>query len=987
MSKSLEVLESLQIGATHHGFRVERITPLPRMMMTAVELRHMKSGAKMLHLAADDAENLFSIAFRTPPPDDTGVPHILEHCVLCGSKRYPVKDPFVELLKTSLATFLNAATYPDRTLYPCASMNPKDFHNLMRVYCDAVFFPLLTEDHFRQEGHHFEITPEGKLTVKGVVYNEMRGVYSDPDGLLDRHVQQLLFESNAYGRDFGGDPKAIPSLTYQQYLQFHRDYYHPSNAWIFTYGNVELPVTLEVLDREYLSKFDARGFDTGIKPLALWDKPRQAAFTYPIDADDSMEGRTDIAVAFATNDKRDVMANLAMKVVNIYLLDNAASPLRKALIDSRLGQELGGSGHADYQRDTFFIVVLKGSEPDRAEAVEDLILKTVKAEVERGFDPGKVESALHRLELSSREIRPQYPLNLMDRVLGTWLYDSDPLGAVDISGHLDELRETLKRDKRLLERTAEQWLLDNTHRLRVTLSPDKEYVEKLDRETSAEMDRLLAGMSAGERREVAEVAARLEKMQSEGNTPEALATLPRLAKSDVSPEPLPLPYEVERAGAGDLLRVPMYAGGIGYLNLALQVSGLTEEELLLLPLLCEAMCKGGAGGMDYAAMAEREAASTGSLDFSAGMITHIDGPDKAVVRVAGWLKALDSEWPQAMSVFSDRLFRPDFTDKERLRDIVLQSRVGWRNQIVPSGNAYASLYAGRNLTPALGFAERLQGCTQARYIDRLASELDSILDSLPGRLDALHKKILAGATPIAAVLGADSTYAVVREWCAANADTFAGNGGRQQPFGPLGGSDRVGLAAPADIAYAACVMPGPSVADPMAPALVLLGTQLSFGYLWNEVRVKGGAYGVRASLDGGRGSFNFSSYRDPNIERTLGVYLKAQGFVDDEMDLSPQGVEQAVIGTFKQLDAPMRPSSAVLTALSRYASGETEAFRREFRSRLLGLAGEDIKKAADKVFSSMGGAPVCALSSREKLTEENAKMERPLDIEPLWEHA
>jgi Zn-dependent M16 (insulinase) family peptidase len=387
-------------------------------------------------------------------------------------------------------------------------------------------------------------------------------------------------------------------------------------------------------------------------------------------------------------------------------------------------------------------------------------------------------------------------------------------------------------------------------------------------------------------------------------------------------------------------------------------------------------------------MAEREAANTGALDFSAGMATHMDGPEKAMVRISGWLKALDSEWSKAQSVFGDRLFRPDFADLERLRDIILQSRVAWRNQIVPSGNAYASLYAARNLNPALGMAERLQGCTQARYIDRIAADMNaSGLGGLSEKLAALHRKALAAATPSAAMLGADSTYALVREWFAGCAEICGGAGRRQAFFGPLAGSDRVGLAAPADIAYAACAMPAPSLADPSAPALVLLGTQLSYGYLWNEVRVKGGAYGVRASLDGGRGSFNFSSYRDPNIERTLGIYLGTQGFVDNAMDLSAHGVEQAIIGAFKQLDMPIRPSSAVSIAQSRLVSGETEAFLREFRGRLLGLDANAIKKAADKVFSAMGGAPVCVLSSREKLTEENGKMERPLAIEPLWERA
>ncbi|MDR1744981.1 MAG: insulinase family protein, partial [Planctomycetota bacterium] len=689
----MNTVDTLRPGETRHGFAVSRVVPIPSMNMTAVFLRHDKSGAHMLHLAAGDPENLFSIAFRTPPPDDTGLPHILEHSVLCGSKRYPVKDPFVELLKTSLATFLNAFTYPDRTIYPCSSMNARDFHNLMRVYCDAVFFPILSEDHFRQEGHHFEFAPGGALTVKGVVYNEMRGVYSDPDSILDRRVQAILFDSNAYGRDYGGDPKVIPHLTYKQYLDFHRRFYHPSNAWIFSYGDADPDATLEILDREYLGSFDAIPLDSTIKPLVRWTEPRRAAFSYPLDADAPERARTDIAVALATNDRRDVLENLAMKVIDAYLLDNAASPLRKALIDSRLGEELGGSGHADYQRDTFFIVTLKGSEADRAEAVEDLILKTVHDECARGFDAGKVESALHRLELASREINPQYPLRLLDRVFSAWLYDSDPLEQVDISGHLDALRAELRRDPRFLEGVADKWIVQNRHRLRIALVPDKRYIEKSDRENADAMAAILATMSEEDKKRTDDIAKRLEAMQSEGNSPEALATLPRLGRKDVSPDPLPLEYAVEKPGGRDLVRVPLYAGGVGYCNLSLILSGLDDDDVMLLPTLCEALGKSGAAGLDYADMAAREAAATGALDFSAGLLPNVDGADKSALRLAVWLKALDTDWDKALGILSDRLFRADFADRDRLRDILLQNRMYWRESIVPSGNAYAALYA------------------------------------------------------------------------------------------------------------------------------------------------------------------------------------------------------------------------------------------------------------------------------------------------------
>ncbi len=983
---------NVSAGDRVHNFTVVRTVPIASMNLQAVELRHPKSGARMLHLVADDPENLFSIAFRTPPTDDTGLPHILEHSVLCGSKRYPVKDPFVELLKTSLATFLNAMTYPDRTVYPCSSMNAKDFHNLMRVYADAVFFPVLSQDHFRQEGHHYEFDPEGRLTIKGVVYNEMRGVYSDPEGLLDRHLQETLFSSNEYGHDYGGDPWSIPQLTYEQYAKFHQTYYHPSNAWIFTYGNVPLASTLEILDRDYLGKFDAIQLDSSISPLKRWEKPHHSSKPYPIDSGESTLNKTDIAVAWATNDRRDVLENLAMKTIDQYLLDNAASPLRKALIDSKLGEELGPSGHADHQRDTSFGVTLKGSEPERAKQVEQLILDTIRKECDQGFDPGKIEAALHRFELSAREIRPQYPLRLLERVFAAWLYDTDPLSQLDISLRLDELRKTLAKQPRYLENIARKQLVDNPHRFLLSLHPDPEYMARKEEDLARDMARRLEQMSAETRQEVAETAERLEAMQSEGNSPEALATLPRLAKTDVSPDPIPLDYSVEKVARRDFLRVPMYAGGIGYFTATMSLSGLAREEILLLPFLTEALGKTGAAGHGYAEMAEREAAVTGGLDFSPTISSRIDNPKNASLRLAVWMKALESDWGKALEVMSERLFQADFSDLDRLRDILLQARMNWRNAIVPSGNAYASLYAAQFLGRELSLSESLFGCTQARYVDNLATDLAKDgkgLAELAGRLAVLRDKILTGATPTFGLVGSDASVGLTRAWVERFASRFGGTGATQSLADwpePSRQEVRIGIAAPSEIAYVARSLPAPALTSLDAPALVMLGIQLSYGYLWNEVRVKGGAYGVRAAFEGFRGCFNFSSYRDPNISATLGAYARVGDFIEDGMDLSPHGLEQMLIGAMKVLDVPMRPSSALSTAMSRHLSGETEKFRKDFRTRLLGLDAGSVRAAAHRLFSGYEGRPVCVLTSREKLLEENRKHpDGGFRIEALWD--
>jgi Zn-dependent M16 (insulinase) family peptidase len=959
------------------------------MGLSALEFRHEKSGARLLHLAAPDPENLFAAAFRTPPPDDAGLPHIMEHSVLCGSRRYPVKDPFVELLKTSLATFLNAFTYPDRTIYPCASLNHRDFRNLLRVYADAVFFPLLSEDHFLQEGCHLDFPADGRPRFKGVVYNEMRGVYSDPDGIRDRHIQRLLFASNAYGRDYGGDPAGIPGLTYRRYLDFHRTYYHPANAWLMSYGDADIRETLEILDREFLDRFAAARPDTAIAPLERWSAPRRERFAYPLDPEDSPAGKTDISLAFAANDRGDRLSGLALRLIDCYLLDNAASPLRKALIDSKLGEDLGDSGYADHQRDTYFVVTLKGSEADRAGAVEELILDVLRRECAAGFAPDKLASALNQFELSAREIRPQYPLHLMERVFGSWLYGLDPLAYVQVPKLLAELRAALAGDPRFLEGRAEKWFLDNPHRLRLVLEPDRDFLAKREGEAAGAAAAVLAGLDGEGRTRARETARRLEAAQSAPNSPEALASLPRLTLAEVPPEPPPLDFRPGRAADRDFLEVPLPAGGIGYLDLRLRLGGLEPGDLDWLPLFCEAVAKGGAGGLDYAAMAEREAACLGDLDFSAGLACHVEGPDRAGPSLAVWLKALEPDWARALGVLEDRLFAADFSDRDRLRDIVLQSRLAWRGQIVPAGNSFAALYAARRLNPALAASERLGGCTQARFMDRLAGDLEAELPRLPGRLAALRERLLAGCRPAAAQIGSPAVQAASRAWLERQASRLGGRTAADPP-GPAasgdGGPERIGLAAPAEVAFAAQALPAPALAHPDAPALVLLGVQLTFGHLWNEVRVKGGAYGVRAAFDGARGVFSLSSFRDPNIFRTLEAFASCPGFVAGGMDLSPAGLEQAIIGTLKTLDQPLRPAGAVATALTRHLSGEDGDFRRAFRRRLLSLTATEVAGAAERLFSRLPSAPVCALAGREKLAEENGRAgDRALAVESLWE--
>ncbi len=968
---------NLNIGDMIHGFSLKAITPLPQIASVAYRFEHEKSGARLLHLYADDPENLFAAAFRTPPPDDTGLPHILEHSVLCGSKKYPVKDPFATLLQISLATFLNAMTYPDKTVYPCASMNERDFFNLMGVYCDAVFEPRITEMFFKQEGHHFDFAEPGNvqspLIIKGIVYNEMKGNYSDLDGIMFRNITTGVCPDNAYGKDSGGDPDAIPSLTYEQFVEFHRTYYHPSNSLLFLYGNIASNKSLEFLDQEYLSRFERIEINTRIAPQPRWQEPRRQTISYPVGANEDTTRKTAVTITFLANDLTDAVTTLAMQVLDHYLLSNAASPLRKALIDSRLGQELTQAGYMDHQRDTLFTAGLKGTEPDAAEKIEALVKQVCADQVTQGLDRSKVEAAIHRYEMAAKEIQSAYPLRLMDRVYNSWLYDADPLHNLRLNDHLLELRRRFESEPGFLEGILEKFIVKNPHYKVDTFVPDKEYSTRRETEFRKLMADRKAAMTPEELESIRREAEELAAMQSHVNTPEELATLPRLSRADVPEEPYELPVSREEVAGRPCLFTDTFSNGVNYIQLAFDLSGLEDGLWDYVPLFCEAMTKMGAAGLDYVAMAEREAACSGGVGASANVAGRVDDALHVQPFIMVQSKALDRKLEEMLSVLHDRLTAPDFTDLDRLRDVILQGRIHRRASIIPAGNMYSTLYAGRHLSRNGRLNERLGGVTQIKFFDKLAENFDQERDRIVHKLEAIARFLRVKERLYASFVGDTECRTKTAAWLGTALSDFREESIPQEDsaFNPAAGTAE-GIATPADVAFVAAVMQAVGAAHELAPALLLLSTNLSYGFLWNEIRAKRGAYGGHARYQAANGIFAFSSYRDPCIGETLQTYAQVFEHIDRQMDLSASAIEQAVIGTLKTIDKPIRPSQAVGVTLARFLSGDTPEFHRDFRMRLLGLTSEDVRRAAADILApAFDKAAVCVLSSREKLDAAN----------------
>lgn len=956
---------AMEVGEKAHGFVVKQVVPLPRLRMMAYVCEHEATGARVAHFHADDAEQLFAIAVRTPPADDTGLPHIVEHTVLCGSRKYPVKEPFTELLKTSLATYLNAFTAYDMTIYPCASMNRKDFYNLASVYCDAVFHPRLLREHFQQEGHHYELNEAGELTIKGVVYNEMKGYYAELSDVVTRQVRRQLFEGSCYAHDAGGDPAAIPSLTYEQFKAFHAAHYHVGNASFFFYGSLPTEEHLAFLAAECLGDAERRDAAALGVPVCQC-RARRVTVPYPIAAHESPERRAAHVAAFLTHDIEDTVMSLALQILDYYLLGNEAAPLRRALIESRIGSATIHTGLMLHQRLAYFGIGLRGSGADQADAFWERVQETLKKIIRDGLDKERIKVALYQRELALRSEVCMSSAFMALYPATAWLYGL-PL---DHFFHLDEdvaqLHERLRQNPRYLEEVLEEMLVRNERYCLVTCVPDREYFARQEAKQREQLAARLAELSAAEREQIRAEAVRLAEMQVTPDPPEAKATLPRLRLAEVSREPLLLPRVMEAVGSATLIATDVFTNGLAYVALAVDLRGLEEELWEYVPVYMDAVTKVGAGGLDFAALAEREAACCAGIAVTFGALRRRD--DQAAVRALLQMgtTALARELPRALEVMEERLLRVEFGDIERLRNVLRQLRTRMRDSMPDRMTEHARWYSARSFSAVAALQERVNGLTGARAIERVVGEFEQRHEGVIEKLERIRAYIAAHRAVCLSIAGADESVQQAREWLAA-LQTGAQPVRAAAVTVPARPENYLGVSIAAQVAANALSipleMPGEAVA-----LMMLLGQQLTYGYLWERVRMQGSAYHAAAWYRQGAGVFGMISGDDPHIARTLEIYKGVCDYIENEMDLSASGMEQAIIGTLRRYDRPVRGMDASTQALEDWACGITPEEERRERARLLGLTGEDIRRlSVEQMRPAFERAVVSVVAGRELL--------------------
>ena len=992
-----------QPGAELHGFRLRSATPVPEVRSVAYLLEHPASGARLLHLHTADPENLFSVSFPTPPPDDTGVAHILEHCVLAGSRRFPVREPFFEMIKMSMATFINAMTGEDSTYYPVASNVAKDLFNLAEVYFDAVFHPLLTEQTFRREGHH--LTPRGeangggagRLAISGIVYNEMKGAFSDPDACLGRQLNHNLLPDTIYSHESGGTPEAIPDLDYDFFRRYHATYYHPTNAYFFAYGDIAtadycrfLGARLSDFTRRPVSWPPGAGADAFAPARQQrWSEPRVLRESYPIGAAEPEAERTYLVNAWLTGDALDPVDAALMRILSLILAGNEAAPLRKAIVQSRLGADLTYSGSSSVGREATFLIGLRGSESDRAGQFRELVDSTLQRVADTGISPELVETAFRQAAFEYLEVQPLFPLHTLFRVVGSWLYGEDPLSFLRLGTHLETCRARWAQEPDLFGRLLRERLLDNPHRLNMVLRPDRAMQERFDQRLAARVQSLEREMSEAQIAQAAADAAELEQLNSTPNTPAQLASLPQLRVDDLPAALQHVPTAVSEVAGITLLRNDVFSNGVNYLALDFDLTGLPAELWPFLPRYLEAAAKLGVAGAGYEEVARRKAAATGGISASVSLSAHSAAAGRILRGVRFSLKALDDQMEDALAILDRVVFSVDPRDRARLQEVLVQARMRYRTGLVRGGARTASLHAGRGLDLEGHLAEIVNGLPQLALCERLTGAFDQEYAALTERIEQIRDFLLVrGRLTVSHTgteRGAGRVGAALASW---------GERLRAEPisdvdlgFTPYAAPPREGLAAQMDVAYCAQVMPAPHFSQPGAVPLEVGAHIVNLDWILPEIRFKGNAYGAWFRYDALGGSLALGSYRDPHVTRTLDVFRRTRDYVA-AANWNESDVGRAVIAVAKRGFTPLRPRPATGLALQRHLAGITPELREARHERLKATTAAEVRQALQQALAA--GFPrsaVCVVSSRDKLEQANRELDAgQLAIEEILQH-
>ena len=934
-------------------------------------LRHKKSGARIAILSNNDDNKVFYIGFRTPPEDETGVPHIIEHTTLCGSKKFPVKDPFIELAKGSLNTFLNAMTYPDKTVYPVASCNDQDFKNLMDVYLDAVFNPNITkyEEIFKQEGWHYELTgKDDELKINGVVYNEMKGAYSSPDEVLSSQIYRSLFPDNTYSKDSGGNPEYIPKLTYEAYLDFYHKYYHPSNSYIYLYGDMDVVERLEWLDKEYLSLYDYKKVNSEINKQPAFDAIKNVEAQYSITMDDSQENKTYLSYNRVVGDTLDEMLYQAFDVLDYALVSSPGAPVKQALIDAGIGDDVYGSYDAGILQPVFSFVA-KNANASQADEFESIIENTLKEVVKTGINKEALLAGINSSEFKFREADfGQFPKGLLFGLncLDSWLFDDmKPFIHLECLGTFAKLRKAVDTD--YFEKLIQEYLLDNTHGSSVTVKPKRGLGNEREEALAKELSDYKASLSDEEIKKLIEDTEHLKKYQEEPSSDEDLRKLPMLTRADMKKNAMPFSNIEDELLDVKVVRHDIESNGIDYISFLFDAGDFAQSELGYLGFFTNALGLVSTEKYSYTDLANATNIYTGGI--STGTASHPDIKDRNnfVFKFEVKLKVLEKNLDKALELMEQMLLSSDFTDTKRLGELVAQIKARLQANLSSSGHLVAAMRSMSSFSRYALYQDELKGVAFYRSICHIEKELSESPKSVSDKLAAIAKKLFARNRMLISFTGNNEAYGNAKpslEKVIAGFDKMSAVGNQAEVHF---NTAKEAFIDASQIQYVAKTGDFICEGYEYTGALRLLRIILSYDYLWINVRVKGGAYGCMNTFLRSGESY-FVSYRDPNLSDTLDVYDRIpeyiKNFSPDERDMT-----KYIIGTFSALDTPMNPEAKGSRSLSAYLEGITYEQIQKERNEILNAQPEDIRRLADLVEAVLKKDSICVIGNENMIKE------------------
>ncbi|MDD3925360.1 MAG: insulinase family protein, partial [bacterium] len=930
---------------TLHGFNLIMDKTIPEIEARTRLYRHAATGARLLSVECDEENKVFGITFRTPPPDSTGVPHIMEHSVLCGSQKYRTKDPFAVLLKGSLQTFLNAFTFPDKTCYPVASQNYTDLRNLIDVYMDAVFHPLLTPQTLQQEGWHYELEDiEDPLTIKGVVYNEMKGYYSSPDSVLGDYSQFSLFPGNEYRHSPGGEPKVIPQLTYDQFMNFHRTYYHPGNAFIYFYGDDDPEERLKLMNG-YLQEYGHLEIASEIGLQALMNKPERFERAYAGGEAAALGRGGMMTVNWLLPETADAATNIGLRMLEYILIGMPASPLRKALIDSGLGEDIAGTGLETEIRQMFFSTGLKGMNLDDADKVEELIINTLAALSDKGIDPATTEAAVNTIEFRFRENNTgvKFPrgLGLMLRSLTTWLYGGDPTALLAFEAPLADVKAGIKADGRYFEKLIERYFLNNGHRTTLLLRPDPDLAGREEAAEAARLAEIKAGLDQRSLKEIVEATGSLRQMQEKPDDPVTIAAIPRLHLSDIDRTTKDIPAELIDLAGCRVLYHDIPTSNIVYLDICFDLHNLPERLLPYVPLFGRALTEMGTEREDFVALSQRINGKTGGITprlLTSAVMHEKNGAVWLVLRS----KTMIDKGRELTAILTDIIGGLCLDNRDRFKQMVMDEKARREASLIPAGHEVVNLRLTAAYDESTWAAEQMSGISSIFFLRRLQEMTDSAWGEVLANLEEIRSTLFRRGAMMCNVTVSR------RDW-----ETFAPvMGDFLESISPEAGTHvewsrsmpgiNEGLIIPAQVNYVGKAASLYDLGYTLDGSVDVIRKYLRTTWLWDKVRLQGGAYGCFAFFDIPSGVLSLISYRDPNLMQTLQAYDETPAHLQSIV-MSADDLERTVIGAIGERDAYRLPDARGYESLQYFLSGRTIQLRQRLREETLTATIDDFK--------------------------------------------